>query len=144
MQQASRRQFARVLAGLAAARAFAEPRGVALDAFVAAHLPRRLVVHNIDPRAAVFELRVYGSHPRAMPAILERHGIRPALREHSAIGTAYLIPFESLEARQRAWDAFNADPDWHLLRAVSQVNVKEISLYRVAVGKPLAVHGSAY
>jgi len=43
-----------------------------------------------------------------------------------------LIPFESLEARQRAWDAFNADTDWHTLRANGQVNVKEISLYRLA------------
>ena len=94
MQQVSRRQFARVLAGLAAARAFAEPRGIALDAFVAAQLPRRLIVHDIDTRAAVFELRVYGSHP-----------------------CAYLIPFESLEARQRAWDQVNTDPDWHALPA---------------------------
>jgi hypothetical protein len=134
MQQVSRRQFARVLAGLAAARAFAEPRGVALDAFVAAQLPRRLMVHDIDARAAVFELRVYGSHPRAMPAILERHGIRPVLQEPGA----YLIPFDSLEARQRAWDQVNADPDWHALQAHGQISVKEISLYRVA-----GVHGSA-
>jgi len=128
MQQVSRRQFARVLAGLAAARAVAEPRGVALDAFVAAQLPRRLIVHDIDTQAAVFEVRVYGSHPRAMPAILERHGIRPVLQEPGA----YLIPFESLEARQRAWDQVNTDPDWHALQAQGQISVKEISLYRVA------------
>ena len=134
MQQVSRRQFAGALAGLAAARAFAAPRGVALDAFVAAQLPRRLIVHNIAPGAGVFELRVYGSHPRAMPAILERHGIHPVLQEPGA----YLIPFESLEARQRAWDQVNADPDWHALQAHGQISVKEISLYRVA-----GVHGSA-
>ena len=130
MPQASRRQFACVLAGFAAAPAFAKQGGIALDAFAAPHLPRRLIVHEIDTRAAIFELRVYGSHPRAMQAILERHRIRPAVRESSGIGTAYLIPFESLEARQRAWDAFNADPDWHALRARGQVDVKEISLYR--------------
>src|SRR5258708_34112418 len=112
MQQVSRRQFARVLAGLAAARAFAEPRGVALDAFVAAQLPRRLIVHDIDTRAAVFELRVYGSHPCAMPAILERHGIRPVLQEPAA----YLIPFESPEAPQRAWDQVTAVPGWPALQ----------------------------
>ena len=131
MLQFSRRQFARVLAGFAAAPAFAKPRGIALDAFVAPRLPRRLIIHNVE-QAAVFELRVYGSHPRAMHAIMERHGIRAVLGERSATVTAYLIPFESLEARQRAWDAFNADTDWHTLRANGQVNVKEISLYRLA------------
>jgi hypothetical protein len=97
-------------------------------------LPRRLIVDDIDTRAAVFELRVYGPHPRAMPSILERHGIRPVLQESGA----YLIPFESLEARQRAWDQVNADPDWHALQAHGQISVKEISLYRVA-----GVHRSA-
>jgi len=132
MPQATRRHFARALAGFAAASAFAKPRGIALDAFAGPRLPHRLIVHNIDPRPAIFELRVYASHPHAMQAVLERHGIRPVLREPSATGTAYLFPFKSLEARQHAWDAFNADPDWHLLRAASQVNVKEISLYRPA------------
>jgi hypothetical protein len=101
MQQVSRRQFARVLA---------------LDAFVAAQLPRRLIVHDIATRAALFELRVYGSHPRAMPAILERHGIHPVSQEPGA----YLIPFESLEARQRAWDQVNTDPDWQALRRTAR------------------------
>jgi hypothetical protein len=133
MPLVSRRQFARLLAGFTAASAFATPRGIALDAFAGPRLPHRLIVHNIDPRPAIFELRVYASHPHAMQAVLERHGIRPVLREPNAAGTAYLFPFESLEARQRAWDAFNADQDWHTLRAGSQVNVREISLYRSTV-----------
>ena len=130
MQQVSRRQFARVLGGSAAVFAVGGP--ITLDAIVAPELPCRLLVHGLSTATSVFEFRVYGSHPRAMRAILERHGIRPALRERGTIGTAYLIPFQSLEARQRAWDAFNADPDWHALRASGPVNVKEISLYRVA------------
>jgi hypothetical protein len=130
MQDVSRRQFAHVLAGSAAVFAIGGP--IALDAIAAPQLPRRLLVHGLSTAAGLFELRVYGSHPCAMRAILERHGIRPVLQKHSAIGTASLIPFESLEARQRAWDAFNADPDWHALRAGGQVNVKEISLYRPA------------
>ena len=130
MRQVSRRQFAQMLAGSAAIFAIGGP--IALDAIVAPQLPRRLLVHGLSTAAGLFESRVYGSHPRAMPAILERHGIRPALREHGASGTAYLIPFESLEVRQRAWDAFNADPDWHVLRAGGQINVREISLYRLA------------
>jgi NIPSNAP protein len=126
----SRRHLARMLVGFTAASALAKPHGIVLDAFAGPHLPHRLIVHNIDPRPAIFELRVYASYPHAMHAVLERHGIRPVLREPGATGTAYLFPFESLEARQRAWDAFNADPDWHTLRAGGQVNVKEISLYR--------------
>jgi hypothetical protein len=134
MQPVSRRQFARVLAGSAAVFAIGVP--IALDAIVGPRLPRRLLVHGLSTAAVLFELRVYGSHPRAMQAVMERHGIRPALREVSATGTAYLIPFESLEARQRAWDAFNADPDWHALRAAGPVNVKEISLYRALGSEP--------
>jgi hypothetical protein len=134
MPLVSRRQFARLLAGFTAASAIAKPRSIALDAFAGPRLPHRLIVHNIDPRPAIFELRVYASHPHAMQAVLERHGIRPVLREPNVAGTAYLFPFESLEARQRAWDAFNADPDWHTLRADGHVNVREISLYRRTVG----------
>jgi len=134
MPLVSRRQFARLLAGFTAASALPKPHGIVLDAFAGPRLPHRLIVHNIDPRPAIFELRVYAWHPHAMQAVLERHGIRPVLREPGAAGTAYLFPFESLEARQRAWDAFNADQDWHALRVGSQVNVREISLYRPTVG----------
>jgi hypothetical protein len=129
MPQLSRRQFTRVLAGSAAVFAIGGP--IALDAIVAPQLPLRLLVHGLSTPAGLFELRVYGSHPRAMHAVMERHGIRPVLRKRNAAGSAYLIPFESLQARQRAWDAFNADPDWQTLRAGGQVvDVKEISLYR--------------
>src|SRR5579864_8359955 len=130
MPLVSRRQFARILAGFTAASAVTKPRGIALEAFAGPRLPHRLIVHNIDPRPAIFELRVYASHPHAMQALLERHGIRPVLREPNATGIAYIFPFESLEARQRAWDAFSADHGWHALRAGSQVDVREISLYR--------------
>jgi len=99
MQHVSRRQFARVLAGPAAV--FATGGPVAWRPS-----PRRgslrLLIHGLSTAAGLFEFRVYGSRPRAMPAILERDGIRPAWREHSANGTAYLIPFKSFEAR-RAW-----------------------------------------
>jgi len=142
MQQRSRRQFVRLLAGFAAVPGFAKTRGLALDAIAAPRLPHRLMVDNMfvdnmfvgntDRRAAIFEVRVYADPSRAMQSILERHGIRPTLLKHSATGTAYLIPFESLGARQRAWDAFNTDPAWHAIRACAAVNLKEISLYRVA------------
>ena len=130
MQEVSRRQFARVLAGSAAVFAIGAP--IALDAIVGPRLPRRLLVHGLSTAAVFFELRVYGSHPRAMLPILERHGIRPVLQRLGA----YLIPFESLEGRQRAWDAFNADPDWHALREVGPLRVKEISLYRALGSEP--------
>ena len=65
-------------------------------------------------------------------AVFAIGGIRPILQKPGA----YLIPFESLKARQRAWDAFNADPDWHALREAGPVNVKEISLYRALGSEP--------
>jgi len=54
-----------------------------------------------------------------------------ALREHRAASAPYLIPFKSLEARPRAWDAFNTDPDWHAVQA-NGLNVEAIILDRLA------------
>jgi hypothetical protein len=106
MPQVSRRQFAQVLAGSAAVFAIGGP--IALNGIVAPQLPRRLLVHGLSTAAGLFEFRVYGSHPRAMQAILVRPEIRPAWRKYSTMGTV------------------------HALRAGDPVNVKEISLYRVA------------
>ncbi|HUK17607.1 MAG TPA: NIPSNAP family protein [Bryobacteraceae bacterium] len=77
----------------------------------------------------VFELRIYHSptqrqlqflHERfAGPeiGIFHRSGIFPILYADTLIGPnvpnqAYLMPFENLAAREKAWDAFGADPEW--------------------------------
>lgn len=87
-----------------------------------------------EPR--LFELRVYHSpawsqlaalHNRfAGPEIkiFHRVGIHPVLYCETAIGPnmpnlTYLTPFDSLAAREAAWNAFAADPEWVKVRKAS-------------------------
>jgi hypothetical protein len=108
----------------------------------------------------VFELRVYhspterqlrGVHERfAGPEIqiFQRNGIHPVLYADTMVGPempnlTYLTPFASLAEREKAWDAFAADPDWAKARdesiakggqIVAQSNIK---LLRPAPFSPL-------
>lgn len=44
----------------------------------------------------------------------------------TAQGIEYQVAFTSLEARARAWDRFNCDPEWCALRATGSVRLREI------------------
>ncbi len=84
----------------------------------------------------IHELRVYRALPGRMPALLkrfetktvkiwERLGIRPVGFWTTMIGPShlelvYLLAWESLEERQRQWDAFQADPEWQQAWADSE------------------------
>lgn len=108
----------------------------------------------------VFELRLYHSPTeRQLKALHERFagpeiqifhrcGIHPLLYGSTLAGPhkpnlVYLTPFDSLAAREKAWAAFSADPEWAKVRAESiarhgQVSsVIQISLYRAAAYSPL-------
>ncbi|MBA3976282.1 MAG: hypothetical protein C0504_18905 [Candidatus Solibacter sp.] len=108
----------------------------------------------------IFELRTYHSptarqwkllHERfAGPEIkiFHRLGIHPLFYSSTVFGPnqpnlTYLIPFESLAAREKAWTAFGADPEWIKVRAESiakggQISaVSDISLYRAAAYSPI-------
>ncbi len=107
-----------------------------------------------------FELRVYHSptlrqlgmvHERFAGQeirIFHRSGIHPILYADTIIGPdlpnlTYLIPFASLGERERAWDAFGADPEWVKVRAESVarggqiVNYNNISLWRATAYSPV-------
>jgi hypothetical protein len=74
----------------------------------------------------IHERRVYAEGSvLPPPEILSRHGIKPA----SVKGTEYLIPFASLEARARAWDRFNTDDDWCVMRDRGSVTLQEMQVY---------------
>ena len=111
-----------------------------------------------NPR--VFELRVYHSptvrqlralHERfAGPEIriFQRVGVRPILYTSTYFGPhspnlTYLIPFDDLAAREKAWSAFAADPEWIKVRKESidkhgQISsVIQIALYRAAPYSPI-------
>ncbi len=84
----------------------------------------------------IFELRVYHSptqrqlralHERFSGAeikIFHRVGVHPILYSSTVIGPnmpnlTYLMPFTTLAEREKAWDAFGADPDWIKVRKES-------------------------
>jgi len=112
------------------------------------------------PLPRVFELRVYHSptekqlkalHERfAGPEIkiFHRCGVHPLLYSSTLIGPnkpnlVYLTPFDDLAAREKAWAAFGADPEWVKVRAESiakhgQISsVIQISLFKAAAYSPL-------
>lgn len=120
--------------------------------------PELVVEAGAKPR--VFELRLYHSpswpqlellHERfAGPeiAIFHRLGIKPVLYSSTLAGPhlpnlVYLTPFADLSAREQAWAAFMADPEWHQVRAESierggQISQwMQISLYRAAAYSPI-------
>jgi hypothetical protein len=101
----SRRQFACGLAGFACLAPAAAARG---------HIERR----------------AYAPGSVLPPtAILRRYGIHPASVKQQQNGTVYLMAFSSLEARVKAWDQFNADEEWCMLRDAGVVALREIQVY---------------
>ena len=84
----------------------------------------------------IHELRVYRCVPGRLPALLnrfetitlgiwQRHGIRQAGFWTTLVGESnqdlhYLLAWESMEERERKWDAFQADPEWIEKRAQTE------------------------
>jgi hypothetical protein len=112
------------------------------------------------PTPRIFELRVYHSPTyRQLKALHERFagdeirifhrcGVHPVLYSSTVIGPnmpnlTYLIPFADLAAREKAWNAFSADPEWAKVRQASidkhgQISLyNQISLYRAAAYSPI-------
>lgn len=108
----------------------------------------------------IFELRVYHSPTwRQLQALHERFegpeikifhrvGVRPLLYSSTVIGPnmpnlTYLIPFDDLAAREKAWNAFGADEEWIKVRKESidkhgQIaNVIQLALYRATAYSPI-------
>jgi len=117
----------------------------------------------LDPQPKtprIFELRVYHSpsyqhlkflHERfAGPEsrIFHRVGVNPIFYSSTVVGPnmpnlTYVIPFDDLAAREKAWNAFSADPEWVKVRKESidqhgQITVNNlISIYRAAPYSPI-------
>jgi len=108
----------------------------------------------------IFELRVYHSptHRQLMALherfagpeirIFHRCGVHPLLYSSTYFGEnrpnlTYLIPFDSLAAREKAWAAFAADPEWIKVRKESiekhgQISsIIQISLFRAPAYSPI-------
>jgi hypothetical protein len=108
----------------------------------------------------IFELRTYHSptgrqlkalHERfAGPEIriFHRSGIHPVFYTSTVFGAnrpnlTYLIPFDDLATREKAWAAFGADPEWAKVRKESiekygQItSVIQMSLFRATAYSPV-------
>lgn len=83
----------------------------------------------------IHELRVYEAVPGKLPALhrrfrdvtlrlFERHGLKVVGFWDVAIGTSnqliYMLEFEDLAQRERAWQAFQSDPEWQEARVKSE------------------------
>jgi hypothetical protein len=134
----TRRKFSIALAGCSAAPALifgGVSPVIILQAIAGAHLPHTLAITSDFPekfRRGLWELRTYRRVGLELAAyvttVFPRAGIHPVLRETTSRDLAYLIPFEDLTARDRAWTAVNADPRW--IRACTQFQSYGFGLYR--------------
>jgi len=120
-----------------------------------------IVVPEKPPAAPrIFELRTYHS-PTARQAkalherfsssetkIFHRVGVNPILYSSTVFGAnrpnlTYLIPFDTLAAREKAWNAFSADEEWIRVRQESinrsgQISsVTQISIYKAMAYSPV-------
>lgn len=126
----------------------------------AAPFSEEIAAEKCNP-ARYFELRVYHApasaqlralherFARGETKIFHKVGIYPILYATTIVGPnmpnlTYLIPFESLAAREKAWNAFGADPDWIKLNGEfvqkhgSVPAVIDVSIYRAAGFSPVS------
>ena len=81
-----------------------------------------------DERAALDEALQSGvASNEEVAAFWKRHGIEQAGFWTTAIGDSnqalyYLLKWESLADREKKWNAFQADPEWHTKRAETEKN----------------------
>ena len=94
----------------------------------------------LDPRAALYELRVYHPHPGKLDALnarfrehtlklFEKHGMRNVaywIEQPTAESpdgkVIYVLAFPSGEARDASWKAFVADAQWQAVAAASEAS----------------------
>ena len=98
-----------------------------------------------------YEMRSYEIVPGRMPAmharfqnhtlgLFKKHGIRVVGFWEAAIGVSnvlhYIVQFDDLAHRERAWGAFGADPDWLRVRAESERDGPIVARIRSEIWRP--------
>jgi hypothetical protein len=84
----------------------------------------------------LYEMRIYHCVPGRLPALLkrfdtitlklwEKHGIKQAGFWTTLIGESnqvlyYMLQWESLTDREKKWNAFASNPEWHAARAETE------------------------
>ena len=86
----------------------------------------------------IYELRIYTAHPGKLQALqarfrdhtcrlFEKNGLKNVGYWVNTVGGRsdelwYMLAFDDLGARQKAWAAFQADPEWQKARAASEAD----------------------
>jgi hypothetical protein len=127
-----------VLAALSVMVALASPA-------IAQNAPPAARQQKLDPKTAVYELRIYSPNPGKFAAVNARfrdhtlkfftkHGMRNvAYWNEQPSATApegrviYILAYPSLAAREASWAAFRADPGWKAVVAASEANGKLVA-----------------
>ncbi|MDT8759156.1 NIPSNAP family protein [Sphingomonas psychrotolerans] len=99
----------------------------------------------IDPKTAVYELRIYYPAPGKLAALnarfrehtlalFEKHGMRNVAywneqpSEQAPEGrVVYILAYPSRAARDADWQAFGADPEWRAVVARTEANGKLVT-----------------
>ena len=99
----------------------------------------------------IYELRIYDACPGKMGAlnerfqnhtlrIFQRHGIKPIAFWEDVIGISnrltYVLAWEDMAHRERAWNAFQADPEWQAARAKSEEGGPIVARVTATLMKP--------
>ncbi|MGK6321130.1 NIPSNAP family protein [Sphingomonas sp. DT-204] len=99
----------------------------------------------LDPRVAVYELRIYYPAPGKLAALnarfrdhtlklFEKHGMRNVAywnelptKEAPGGRVIYVLAYPSREARDEDWKAFGEDPEWRAVVARSEAGGKLVT-----------------
>lgn len=99
----------------------------------------------------IYEHRVYEAMPGKLPALNERfrtitlnffakHGMRVIGFWEEMVGTSnqlhYLLAFDDLAHRERAWNAFSGDPEWLAARAATEKDGPLVARIHNAIWRP--------
>ena len=115
---------------------------IALAAMVAVSVWAQSGGNSVAKDSRVFEMRTYHAAPGKLEdlqarfrnhtmKLFEKHGmtnigywvpVDEKTGQPSGNTLVYILAFPSLEARQKSWDAFRADPAWTAVRTESEKN----------------------
>ena len=99
----------------------------------------------------IYEYRVYETTPGKLPALnasfrnttvklFEKHGLKAIGFWEALVGTTnelhYILAFEDMAHRERAWAAFQADPEWIAARAEREKDGPLVARVRNTIWRP--------
>ena len=99
----------------------------------------------------IYEYRVYEAMPGKLPALnarfrevtlrlFEKHGLKVVGFWETVVGTSnqlhYMLSFQNLGDRERAWAAFGADAEWQAARAASEKNGPLVARVQNSIWRP--------